>query len=117
MSKRNYPEITLKKGREEVLRRGHPWVFSRAVEKIAGGPAAGDVVLCGDYEGDPLALGFFNPRTDIIFRVLTRRCADVIDANFWRGRVGEARFLRRKIINAQTDAYRLINAEGDGFPG
>ena len=117
MSKRNYPEITLKKGREEVLRRGHPWVFSRAVEKIAGGPAAGDVVLCRDYEGEPLALGFFNPRTDIIFRVLTRRCADVIDANFWRGRVEEARFLRRKIINAQTDAYRLINAEGDGFPG
>lgn len=117
MTKSIYPEITLKKGRNEALRRGHPWLFSRAVEKTKGEPSAGDVVLCKDCEGRPLALGFFHPRTDIAFRVLTRQCDALIDADFWRGRVKEAYALRKKIINAQTDAYRLINAEGDGFPG
>jgi len=48
---------------------------------------------------------------------LTRQCDAFIDAAFWRKRVKAARFLRQKVINAQTDAFRLINAEGDGFPG
>ncbi|HPD56435.1 MAG TPA: class I SAM-dependent rRNA methyltransferase [Smithellaceae bacterium] len=117
MTKSIYPEITLKKGRDEALRRGHPWVFSRAVEKTKGEPAAGDVVLCRDCDGRPLALGFFHPRTDIAFRVLTRQCDALIDAGFWSERVKEAFALRKKIINEQTNAYRLINAEGDGFPG
>ncbi len=117
MTKGIYPEITLKKGRDEALRRGHPWVFSRAVEKTKGEPSAGDVVLCRDCDGRPLALGFFHSRTDIAFRVLTRQGDALIDADFWRGRVKEAYALRKKIINAQTDTYRLINAEGDGFPG
>ncbi len=117
MAALNYPEITLKKGREASLLRGHPWVFSGAIAAAKGAPGAGDIVLARDFTGKPLALGFFNPRTGITFRVLTRNCDTIISPDFWHRRLQTAFLLRQKIINPQTNAYRLINAEGDGFPG
>ncbi len=117
MSKMIYPEIILKKGREAALLRGHPWVFSGAIAAIKGKPDAGDIVLAKDSSGKPLALGFFNPRTDIAFRILTRNCEEEITPYFWQNRLQAACKLRQRIINEQTNAYRLINAEGDGFPG
>jgi 23S rRNA (cytosine1962-C5)-methyltransferase len=112
-----YPEITLKKGREAALLRGHPWIFSRAIQTVKGNPGAGDVVQLQDSEGKPLALGFFNPNTDIAFRLLSRDCDHDINADFWQRRLQSAIALRKRVINEQTNAYRLINAEGDGFPG
>jgi 23S rRNA (cytosine1962-C5)-methyltransferase len=112
-----YPEITLKKGREAALLRGHPWVFSGAVAAVKGNPAAGDIVLTKDSTGKPLALGFYNPLTDIAFRVLSRKCEENVSQYFWQARLHAAYKLRQKIIGEQTNAYRLINAEGDGFPG
>jgi 23S rRNA (cytosine1962-C5)-methyltransferase len=115
--KQNYPEITFKKGREASLLRGHPWVFSGAIAAIKGNPAAGDIILAKDFLGRPLSLGFYNPATDIAFRLLTRDCNQEINAAYWQQRLDAAIQLRRRIINNQTNAYRLINAEGDGFPG
>ena len=92
-------------------------MFSGAIAGIKGQPSDGDVVLAKDTRGQKLALGFFNSRTDISFRVLTRDCDQAVDAAFWRERVQVARRLRSRLINAKTDAYRLVNAEGDGFPG
>jgi len=63
----------LKRGAEAALLRGHPWVFSGAVGAIKGKPTAGDIVLAKDSAAKPLALGFFNPRTDIAFRVLNAK--------------------------------------------
>lgn len=117
MMKINYPEITLKSGREAALLRGHPWVFSGAIAGIKGQPSDGDIVLAKDSTGKPLALGFFNSRTDISFRVLSRDCGKAVDAAFWNERVRSALQLRRRLINAGTNAYRLMNAEGDGCPG
>ncbi|HCS77797.1 MAG TPA: hypothetical protein DIW05_08965, partial [Syntrophaceae bacterium] len=112
-----YPEMTLKSGREAALLRGHPWVFSGAIAGIKGQPSDGDIVLAKDSRGQALALGFFNSRTDIAFRVLSRDCDKAIDAVFWNQRVQEALRLRQRLINTKTNAYRLINAEGDGLPG
>jgi len=112
-----YPEITLKKGREAALLRGHPWIFSGAIAAINGNPAAGDIVLAKDSAGNHLALGFYNPLTDIAFRLLTNKCEENISQYFWQSRLHAAYKLRQKIIGEHTNAYRLINAEGDGFPG
>lgn len=112
-----YPEVALKKGREEALLRGHPWMFSGAIASVSGNPGAGDIVTVCDATGNPLALAFYNPRTDIALRILTRECGENISAYFWQARLHAAFKLRGKIIGEQTNAYRLINAEGDGFPG
>lgn len=112
-----YPEVMLKSGREAALLRGHPWVFSGAVARVTGQPSDGDIVLARDSRGKGLALGFFNHKTDISFRVLTRDCSRIIDAAFWKEKVATALQLRGRLINAKTNAFRLINAEGDGCPG
>jgi len=113
----NYSEITLKSGREASLLRGHPWVFSGAVAQISGKPSDGDIVAAKDARGQALGLGFFNRKTDISFRLLTPDCDQKIDAAFWRNRVQSSLALRRRVLSSGTDAFRLINAEGDGFPG
>lgn len=117
MVQKIYPEIILKKGREAALLRGHPWIFSGAIASVRGNPRAGDIVLAKDSAGHCLALGFFNPSTDISFRALTKKCEENISEYFWQSRLHDAYKLRQKIIGEQTNAYRLINAEGDGFPG
>lgn len=117
MMKINYAEITLKSGREAALLRGHPWVFSGAIAGMKGQPSDGDVVSAKDSRGRMLALGFFNSRTDISFRVLSRDCDTVVDAAFWHERVHTALGLRQRLLTTKTNAYRLMNAEGDGCPG
>jgi len=116
MNSINYPRIVIKKGREVPLLHGHPWIFSGALAKADKGIAPGEVVLATTNAGQPLALGFFN-YGDIAFRVLTEDVSTIIDKNFWRQRILEALALRRKIIPPDTDAYRLVNAEGDKMPG
>lgn len=117
MAKNNFPEIILKAGREAALLRGHPWVFSGALAGVKGHPSGGDIVKALDSRGRMLAWGFFNGKTDITFRVLSRDCEKVIDAAFWKERVATAFRLRQQLLNARTNTYRLINAEGDGCPG
>jgi len=112
-----YPNLYLKSGREYSLAKGHPWVFSGAVGKAEGKPEAGDLVKAVAADGKPLGLGFYNPRTDIAFRLLTPDTTQVIDRSFWEKRLADAVELRNRIVPPETNAYRLINAEGDGLPG
>ena len=108
--------IILKKGREAALRHGHPWVFSGALARVEGGPVPGDVVLAVDAAGRPLAQGFYNTG-DIAFRLISDDPGAQIDAAFWRRRLERALALRARLIPPQTDACRLVNAEGDFLPG
>ncbi|MBU4120732.1 MAG: class I SAM-dependent rRNA methyltransferase [Proteobacteria bacterium] len=114
--KMDYPRIILKKGRDAALRRGHPWVFSGALASVEGKLEPGDIVLAADATGRNLGLGFFNTG-DIAFRLLTDNPAARIDAGFWRRRIERALALRRQVVPPETDAFRLVNAEGDGMPG
>ncbi|MHB8828127.1 MAG: class I SAM-dependent rRNA methyltransferase [Syntrophales bacterium] len=116
MNSMNYPRIVIKKGREIPLLHGHPWMFSGALARADKGIEPGQVVLATNNAGQPLALGFFN-YGDIAFRVLTEDVSAIIDQDFWRRRIREALALRMKIIPPDTDAFRLVNAEGDKMPG
>ncbi len=112
-----YSRIFLKPGREASLLRGHPWLFSGAVSSVEGRPEPGDVVVAATHRREPLALGFYNPRCDIVFRLLTVNMDETIDESFWLRKIRTAMELRGKVIPQDTNAYRLINAEGDGMPG
>jgi 23S rRNA (cytosine1962-C5)-methyltransferase len=112
-----YSRIFLKPGREASLLRGHPWLFSGAVSSVEGRPEPGDVVVAATHKRESLALGFYNPRCDIVFRLLTTNMDETIDESFWLRKIRTAMELRRKVIPQDTNAYRLINAEGDGMPG
>jgi len=112
----NYPRIILKRGRDASLRHGHPWLFSGAIAAKEGDPAPGDIVLAADAAGRPLALGFYN-NGDIAFRLVSDDPGARIDAGFWRRRLEGAIILRGRVVPPETDACRLVNAEGDAMPG
>jgi len=113
----DYPVLKLKAGRDVPLRRGHPWVFSGAVSRVEGNPAPGDVVTAASSDGVALAIGFYQPSSDIVFRRLSWDTRATVDGDFWRRRLRDAMSLRRRVVPPDTTAYRLVNAEGDGMPG
>src|SRR5512137_2211244 len=93
---RRYPKIFLKPGREASLLRGHPWIFSGAVASVEGKPEPGDIAVAVTHEGVPLALGFYNPVSDISFRLLTTDTATSVNTLFWRMRIRASLALREK---------------------
>lgn len=111
-------KLVLKSGREKSLRRRHPWIFSGAVDKLVGKPAAGDTVEITDAGGKPLALAAFSPTSQIRARVWTFDASSSIDSSFFRKRIEAALALREALPAAKhTNALRLVHGESDGLPG
>jgi len=113
-----YPKVSLKKGREYQILRGHPWLFSGGISQAPGKVLPGSLVDLVDINGKFVARGYYNPGTDIAVRVLTKDQQQEIDGQFFRERIQAAYDLRKQCIDmASTDAFRLIHAEGDLLPG
>lgn len=112
-----YPTVSLKPRREGPLLAGHLWVFSGAIQHLSRPAEAGDIVDVRTGEGAYLGRGYYNPQTDIAVRLLTRQPDEAIDVAFLRRAVRRAAALRQAFDRARTNAYRLINAEGDYLPG
>ena len=110
-------KIILKKGRDESLRRFHPWVFSGAIAQIQGNPAEGDLVAVHDSEGRFLACGHYQIGS-IAVRILSFS-GDPSDPSFWTDAIAAAREARKAIClpSQDTNCFRLVHGEGDGLPG
>ncbi len=114
-----YPRLTLHPHKTASLERQHPWVFSGAISKVEGKLADGDIVELYSSRGQYLATAHYQSAGSISARVLTFEQTD-IDFDFWVNKITDAYALRRALgINTkpETNAYRLVNAEGDGIPG
>ena len=111
-------KIVLKSGKEQSLRRFHPWVFSGAIKKIYGNPAEGDLVDIFDNKDTFLAVGHYQP-SSIAVRILSFK-QETPDINFFREKIKCAIEYRRAvgiIDNPLINVFRLIHGEGDGLPG
>lgn len=110
--------VFLKRGRANPLWQGHPWVYSGAIAREEGDYQPGDVVDVADVEGRLIGRGFVNPRSQIRVRMVTQR-DEAVDAALITRRVQEAIALRTRLgfPSEETNAYRLINSEGDALPG
>jgi 23S rRNA (cytosine1962-C5)-methyltransferase len=114
----SYRKIQLKKGKEESLRRFHPWIFSGAVAFMDDGIEEGEVVRVFTCSGEFIAVGHYQIGS-IAVRVLSFRDVD-IDRDFWRSRLTSALNLRRDlglVDNPDNTTYRLVHGEGDNLPG
>lgn len=109
--------LIVKDGRVGPVLAGHPWVFTGAIEQIPEGIEAGEPVRLVDRSGRYIASGYFNPNSQIAVRIWGRQDAETIDGDFFARRIGRALELRRALVSKETDAFRLINAEGDLMPG
>ena len=111
-------KIILRKGREESLRRFHPWVFSGAVAEIQGDPSEGDVVAVYASDGSFLAYGHYQIGS-IAVRVLSFDDS-AVRPDFWEVMLSKALNVRLACGlhgNEATDCYRLVHGEGDNLPG
>ena len=108
-------ELRLQKDLARHLRAGHPWVFRKALERAPRDLPPGAIVDVTD-EGRFVARGYFDPRSAITVRILTREPAEEIDAAFWRRRIARAVALRRELVH-DTTGLRLVHGESDGLPG
>ena len=111
-------QIYLKRGKEESLRRFHPWVFSGAILKTDDGIEEGDFVRVVSNEGDFIAVGHYQ-KGSIAVRVLSFRDTE-IDDYFWSARLASALNMRIAIglaDNPNNNTYRLVHGEGDMVPG
>ena len=111
-------KIILRKGREESLRRFHPWVFSGAVAEIQGDPSEGDVVAVYASDGSFLAYGHYQIGS-IAVRVLSFDDS-AVRHDFWEVMLSKALNVRVACGlhgNEATDCYRLVHGEGDNLPG
>ena len=115
MSKR--PNIHLKSGEERRVLGGHPWVYSNELQASPELKAIkpGSIVTLRQADGRPIGIAFFNPKSLISGRVITRNPEATIDAGFWQRRLERAQRLRDRLIGVPF--YRLAHAEADGLPG
>ncbi|MDE6105979.1 MAG: class I SAM-dependent rRNA methyltransferase [Bacteroidales bacterium] len=115
----DYPKIVLRPGKEESLRRFHPWIFSGAIDpkRSPQGLQEGDTVSVHAAGGDFLAVGQLQIGS-IAVRVLSFE-PETIDEAFYRRRLAEALRLRRalNLVRPDQQIYRLVHGEGDHLPG
>jgi 23S rRNA (cytosine1962-C5)-methyltransferase len=114
------PPADLPTVRLKIARRSsHPWIFQKMVEKPASRLQPGSVVDIVDRDGNWAGRGFYNGHSRIALRVLTAERSEAIDAEFFARRLDQAISLRRGLLalDAVTDSYRLVHAEGDGLSG
>jgi 23S rRNA (cytosine1962-C5)-methyltransferase len=111
-------KITLKSGKDQSVRRYHPWIFSGAIKKIYGNPSEGDLVDIYDNKDEFLATGHYAPGS-IAVRILTFT-KETVDIDFFRRRISSAVEYRQAagiIGYPHLNVYRLVHGEGDGLPG
>ena len=107
--------VTLKAGRERSILRQHPWIFSGGIGR-AQDAIPGEVVTVVDAQGQFLARGYWNPKSQIQVRILTWD-DEPIDRDWWRRQLARAIGARVGSRPIGEVTARLVNAENDFLPG
>lgn len=114
----NYTKIVLKSGKDQSLKRFHPWVFSGAIKKMYGAVSEGDLVVVYSNKDEFLGIGHYQIGS-IAIRIVSFEEV-VPDFDFWKKKIESAWNLRKTLgytNDSETNVFRLIHAEGDGMPG
>lgn len=111
-------KIVLKSGREQSVKRYHPWIFSGAIKQVYGTPEEGEIVDVYDNKDNFLAVGHYQPES-IAIRILSFSNVEP-DTDFFRERIQSAINYRQRIgllSDPDINVLRLVHAEGDDLPG
>jgi 23S rRNA (cytosine1962-C5)-methyltransferase len=113
-----YARLVLKPARDRAVRQRHPWLFSGAISHVDHDAEDGGIADVFSADGEWLARGYLNRRSQLVVRLLSWDKEQLIDDGFWRSRLARAIAGRTALKeNHDTTAYRLVNAESDGLPG
>ena len=111
-------KVYLKPGKEESLKRFHPWIFSGAIARFDGEPEEGEVVEVYTSKKEFIGEGHLQIGS-IGVGVLSFK-QEPIDSDFWKRKLAIAYDMRKSIgiaTNPTNDTYRLVHGEGDNLPG
>jgi len=102
---------------ETVIRSGHPWLFADSIRAENRPGRLGELAVIFDRNDKFLAIGLFDPESPLRVRVLHTGKPAPIDTAWWRGRLKQTLARREGFFDAQTNGYRCVNGESDGWPG
>ncbi len=110
-------QIILKTGRDRSVRLKHPWIFSGAISRVDGDPAAGETVDVLSADGEFLGKAAYSPHSNIRARMWSTDNIE-IGPGFFKERIQKALDARKLLFQGLADtALRLVYAESDGLPG
>lgn len=113
-----FTKVVLKSGKDQSVKRFHPWVFSGAIKKTYGPLNEGDLVEVYSNKDEFLGLGHYQIGS-IAVRIISFEKTDP-DYGFWKNKIQKAWDYRKTLgfdKNDETNVFRLVHAEGDGLPG
>ncbi len=107
-------QVILKKKISQRVANGHPWIFANEVNEAPEGIEPGAVVDVYTHDKKFIGKGYFNPRSQILVRLLTRKKEDVVNEEFFYNRLLEAWKYRQQM--GYVENCRLIFGEADNLP-
>lgn len=110
-------KIKISKTLESKIRKGHPWIFKYQLENSVELNSIGGLAVLYDHKNRFLAIGLWDPDSDLCFRVLNLFEPVEIGTPFFLKRFQQALLLRKGLKEEGTTGYRVLNGENDGFPG
>lgn len=110
-------KIKISKSLQAKIRKGFPWVYFYQIKNTGISGKPGDLGAIYDSQNRFLAMGLYDPHSDIRLRILITRTPQEITGEFFRHRLKKALALRADLATPETTAYRVVNGENDGFPG
>jgi 23S rRNA (cytosine1962-C5)-methyltransferase len=108
--------VILERNRKKRLEQGHPWVYSSEVASVEGNPQNGGLVDIVNHQGRFLAVGYYNPASQIRVRVVSHQPLAEMDTAFFVERFTNCLRHRDRFLPG-ADAYRLVYGEADFLPG
>ena len=110
-------KIKISKTLESKIRKGYPWIFKYQLQSDVTDKSNGGLAVIYDHKNRFLAIGLWEPDSDLCFRVLNLLETVEIDTPFFLKRFQQAILLRKSLEKQGTTGYRVVNGENDGFPG
>ena len=108
--------VRIKKGEARAYKAGGLWIYDNEIDRVEGDPKPGSIVRVEDFDGYLLGVGFYNPRSKISIRMLSKK-DEVIDREFLKNRVKRAYDYRKALAFEGSDSFRVIFGEADFLPG
>lgn len=107
-------KVLLKKTVGHRVLQGHPWIFSNEIAELQGEVQDGGVAEVFTHQGSYLGTGYYNSKSRIQVRLLSRNRQESIDNMFFLRRLRQAWAYRQQL--GYTENCRLIFAEADDMP-
>jgi len=111
--------VKLKAKGEQFVVKGHPWIFSNSIVKINENANTGDLaIIFSKNKNKVVGLGLYDANSPIRIKIIHNAETKVeINSDFFHHKIELALEKRSELLRTNTNSYRLIFGENDGFPG